>query len=187
MKFRAMRKRFARKRKGFQGSKSSKKIRKVDNAEEQGNEVETLSIVEDDVTKNARTEKSADDAVVEKTAFKELANRSAEKLHIGCKKEEGNLWNMRSRLKESRIEKAQGFKLVDSSQLEAALNSACVCRVCKKKLSKIELFEQPKKRKGLMESLVVRCKSCKIETELKTSKTIMLSSQPVPEVNIRSV
>ena len=192
MKFRAMRKKFARKRKGFQGNKSSKKDRREPHGEEQGNGVEPCSIVEEGqvVADIVHDEQSADEGEVQKTIFKELPNRSAEKLLIESNKSEESLVNTRSssvRLRDSRIVKAQGFKLFDSSQLEAAFNSACVCRVCKKKRGKLELFGQPKKRKGLSESLIIRCTACKAETEVRTSKTIILSSQPIPEVNIRSV
>ena len=55
------------------------------------------------------------------------------------------------------------------------------------KNNKLKLCEKPQKRKGLAETLLLGCKGCEAVTELMTSKAVMLSSQPVPEVNIRSV
>ena len=47
MKFRAMRKTFARKRKLFEGNRSSKKDRQESHAAEQGNGVEPCSVLEE--------------------------------------------------------------------------------------------------------------------------------------------
>ena len=66
-----------------------------------------------------------------------------------------------------------------SSQLEAALNGAYACSVCKKLRGKLEFYEQPRRRKGPSESLIVSFKACKTEAEVKTNR-LRLFSQPIP-------
>ena len=58
------------------------------------------------------------------------------------------------------VVEARGVKIQDFSLLQQCLESFAVCSKCKSSKSKLKIFEDNKKRKGLGECLFIKCSSC---------------------------
>ena len=65
---------------------------------------------------------------------------------------------------------ARGVKIQDFSLLQQCLKSFAVCSKCKSSKSKLKIFEDNKKRKGLGECLFIKCSSCGAKQHLSSKK-----------------
>ena len=64
---------------------------------------------------------------------------------------------------------AEGYKLMDVKLLEKLLSNSCICKICNKKMGKMEILEDTVARKDLCEKLIFRCRNCGIEMKTFTS------------------
>ena len=125
-----------------------------------------------------------------KGKFRKLKNMSREKLKSSSLPKHKQLGCRRSLSKNffchtTSLKKASCYKLVSSDLIAKAIQSAAICSNCKKEKSKLQLFEKPKSRKGLCETLAFKCSECANVTEFQTS----LKGKDIRayDINIRSV
>ena len=84
----------------------------------------------------------------------------------------------------SRYKAVHGYKMIESSMLLTMLNSCSLCSTCNAK-NNLMLEQDDKKRKGLCERTVIKCRSCNnIVNIVNTSYTL---PNNMYDVNVRSV
>ena len=180
LKFRALRRRYSRKRKGFQGGKVAEKRKKVDNHSSSSTSARMA-------TPTTSEREEVMDLPQTSAEFKEMRNVSKEKLERNLDREL-DISSVSTRSSSSKIDmkRAEGFKLQDPNLLTLCLNTAAMCRNCKKRTSRLELYERPSIG-GLSEKLFLKCTVCSKTTELNTSPCVEIESYRTAEANLRSV
>ena len=83
------------------------------------------------------------------------------------------------------VEIAKGFKLQDATLLNDCISKAAICSSCRKASSRLALNQKNNERKGLSESLFLKC-SCEAETPLSTSRRLGGKGGGAHEVNRRA-
>ena len=84
------------------------------------------------------------------------------------------------------VEMAKGFKLQDAILLNGCISKAAICSSCRKPNSKLGLYRNNSAREGLSESLFLKCSTCKVATQLSTSKRLGGKGGRSHEVNRRA-
>ena len=84
------------------------------------------------------------------------------------------------------IEIAKGFKLQDATLLNDCISKAPICSSCRKASSRLALYQKNNERKGLSESLFLKCSCCGAETHLPTSRRLGGKGGGSHEVNRRA-
>ena len=72
--------------------------------------------------------------------------------------------------RKAHVLEARGLKIQDFSLLQQCLESFAVCSKCKSSKSRLKIFEDNRKRKGLGECLFIKCSSCGAKQSFFSSK-----------------
>ena len=190
-KFRSARR---KKRKGFHGKKAWE-IRKEEPAlsQEQGDcsKTDSRHFVSQPCSSTPKPEKE----IKENPSLPQRINVSAEKLlnssFLSLEKEESHLTRSKTRklglTSDAKVCEAHGFKLQDANLLSESISKAAICSSCRKPNSKLQLFQDNKRRDGLSEQLFLLCSECGNKTPLNTSRRLGGHGGGAHEINRRSV
>ena len=170
-----------KKRKGFYGVRPQEKIDNLnDPVTAMDSNPSTSSAISDCNVQSSESDvKNMSERKLLNSAFEEFDNNSgvmtrkqAKAVGLGC---------------QANVEMATGFKLQDAVLLNDCISSAAICSSCRSATSQLQLFQKNNERKGLSESLFLKCTSCDAVTPLSTSKRLGGKGGGSHEVNRRAV
>ena len=125
--------------------------------------------------------------------FRKLVNRSQQKLSRNSCSLSGRTRYQKEYIGEKKMigEKypAMGYKVQDIEILQEVLRKAVICRECTSKKSQLNILQRPSQRKGLAESVILKCSWCGQETNFSTSskmKVNNVNNRNAYDVNVRS-
>ena len=186
MKQRAQKRRYAKKRKSPYHNSKIKTIQNGGSSSSQSNiEFEIES------TRELPVQQTVKEAPGNAKVLKPLLNRSKEKLQnsvFSSKNSNRITRNQSLKLgirKDTCISKASGFKIMNFDLLNAFIVENVVCKRCKK--GKLSFEEDPSKKKGLAEKLMMTCSNCKHTSSFYTSPQSSSSTSKSFDINVRSV